>query len=196
MNYTSLVDYIRAQGCRVRLYNKRLVNEAKGTFHVTERGPLISIAMKGNNNKKAVEYLLHEYGHYLQWQDGYMDLLDGICDGYELWHQWVKGQIELTALEIKTARNAMLALEWGAECRALALGERLKIKHFDYEHHLKGANAYMLGIKWQWAARANYKASPKRKGLRPRMLTEAQLFAPLTRKEKDYLLKNKFSITF
>lgn len=188
MDFTALVKYIKTQGCRVRIYkNCRQVDGNIGTFHVATKGPLISLATKGCTKKKRVEYLLHEFSHFLQWREGYMQTLDGICDSYHIWDQWIKEKIELTPLEWQVARNSMLAIEWDAEYRAYELGQQLNAKHFDPEYHLKGANAYMLGIKWSWLYRFDFNTAPKRKKIKPRVLTKKQLFAPLTRREKEFL---------
>lgn len=188
MDFQDLVQHIRVQGCRVRIYkDRKQIHGNMGTFFVADKGPLISLALKGSPKKKRVEYLLHEFGHYLQWRDGYMKVLDSICDAYDVWDEWVNEKIELTSMERRAARNTMLAMEWDAEMRALELGKQLDVKHFDPEHHLMGANAYMTALKWAWANRKDFTTAPKRKKFRPRVLTEKQLFAPLTREEKEIL---------
>lgn len=190
MDFKDLVKYIKDDGCRVRIYDDReLIHGAQGTFHTTKHGPIISLATQRTPKKKRVEYLLHEYGHYLQWKEGFDTTIDGICDAYDIWDNWVDEKIELTELEWKVARNSMLAIEGDAEYRALKWGNELGVKHFHAEHHLKGAYSYILAIKWGWLYRSQFVQCPKRKKLEARVLTKKQLFAPLTRKEKR-ILKN------
>jgi hypothetical protein len=192
VNFKEIVKYITAQGCRVRIYkNLKKIHGNTGTFHLANKGPLISLATKGSPKKKRIEYLLHEFGHFLQWRNGYMEVLDSICDSYTLWDEWIAGDVELTDLEWKAARNCMLAMEWNAEVKAYELGRNLRAKHFNADHHLKGANAYILGLKWGWANRRDFESSPKRKLLTPRLLTQKELFAPLTKQEKQILKKFK-----
>ena len=189
MDFKNLVKYIKDVGCRVRLYDKKNMGDSIGTFHVAECGPIICLATKNMPKKKRVEYLLHEFAHFLQWKDGFMETIDNIFDTYELWDDWVEGKIELTKRERLAGRNAMLAIEWDAEYRAYELGNSLKAEHFDADYHLKGANAYILAIKWGWYHRKNFSTCPKRKKIEGRVLTKKQLFAKLTRKEKKLLEK-------
>lgn len=188
MNFDELVKYIKGQGCRIRLFkNKENVTGGVGTFHIAEKGPLISLALKSHSKPKRAEYLLHEFGHYQQWVSGFMQILDGICDSYTMWDDWINQKVELTDFEIRTARNTMLAMEWDAELRAIALGNKLNVKHFNKKHHLSGANAYILAIKWGWLNRKDFAQSPKRKLIEPRVLSKKELFAPLSEKEKHLL---------
>jgi hypothetical protein len=134
--------------------------------------------------------MLHEYGHFLQWKDGFMQMLDGVCDSYNIYDAWLAHDVELEHTGWLAARNAMLAMEWDAEMRAINVGTTLEVKHFDSEHHLKGALAYVLCIKWCWKHRKDRRLTPKRKGIKASVLTTEKLFSLLTKKEKKLLKKS------
>jgi len=190
MNFPQLLRYVKEKGCRVRVYKgKKLIDGSAGTFEETDCGPIISLAFLDTPPQKQIELLLHEFGHFLQWKDGYMATLDGICNAYEIFPRWIKHQIELTPLELQVARNTNLSLEWNAETRALELAKELSIVDFDPQWYLKGACAYMLSIKWAWANRKNFHKTIKREFVTPHHLTPAQLFSPLSAEEKE-ILKN------
>lgn len=185
MDQKELIRYIKDDGCRVRMYrNKKYVNGAFGTFWIADAGPIISIATRGESRKKITNTLLHEYGHYLQWKDGFSDAVEAICDPNITHWEWVRHKIELSKREWKSARNAHLTLEWDAEVRGLNLAEELEIRPFDRDFYLRGAYGYMISIKWSWAYRKNWKRSVQHKYSKPIMLDSETLYAPLTKKER------------
>lgn len=188
MNFNQLVAHIKSNGCRVRLYkDRKTISGDVGTFYIAEKGPLITLALQGHPYKKRLEYLLHEFGHFYQWKDGFMDILDNICDAWYLWERWIDRKIELSHIEKKAVRNTILAIEWDAEERVLNLAKNLDITDFDVNHHLQGANSYVLAVKWSFKHRKNFESSPKRKLVQPRLLTKNELFAPLSKNEKEIL---------
>lgn len=194
MDFNSLVEYIKNDGCKIIIYpKKKTVHGVIGTFCHHNDKPLISLATKGVSKKKRVEYLLHEYGHYLQWKEGLIDTFDHICNAYHIYDEWIEHKIELTEMEWSVARNLMLALEWDAEMRAYRLGKKLEVENFDPDYHLKGANGYMMTIKWSWLYRTDTNECVKRSKLKPKLLSKKELFAPLTRKEKEKMKKFKIN---
>lgn len=186
MNFDQLLSHIKSEGCRVRVWRKKeYISGSGGTFDVSKSGPIIHLASKGESLKKTTTTLLHEYGHFLQWKDGFLPCIDQVCDTYDLYGQWLDGKRDLTPLEWKTARNAMLWIEWDAEMRGLAQAIELDIRGFDSDYYIRGAMGYMMSIKWSWDNRAIWHKSVQSRHIRkPKIYTTNELFAPLTQPEK------------
>jgi len=179
MTYDELVKYIRDEGCRVYVYKnkKTIYGGSRGTFDgYSEHGPIICVAIKDVESERCVETLLHEYGHFLQWQDGFLQYLDGICDAYTLEDEWIKGKIEFAPRELTVVRNTMLAIEYDAERRGCKAGYWLQPDNFTEEFYLQGAAAYMDSIKWEFARRIPTSDVPERTDYEGRVLTNDELF--------------------
>jgi len=186
MDFNALVKFIKSQGCKVIIYkNKERVNGAIGEFG--EEPPRINIATKGHEKKFIISTLLHEYAHFLQWEDGFSKYIDGICWSYDIHYEWMKGIRELTDSEKRMARNCMLALEYDAELRSYDLGTELKVEGFDADFHLQEASCYMAHLKWSWAGRKDWHKRLSASFWEPAKLTHEELFAPLTDRENIYL---------
>lgn len=184
MNFKQLIDYIKKDGCRVRIYKKwNLVDGCSGTFHITKKGPLISMAIRGLNEIERYEVLLHEYAHHLQWRDGFMQYIDGICDAYRLENDWLAGRVELSSTEKRVVRNCILTMEYDAEKRAVDLIEKLKIEKINKKYFLRGAEAYTWGTKWSFARRRGFIECPKRSRFKGVLLDTTELYRDLTRSE-------------
>lgn len=182
MTYEELVRYIKEEGCRVRVYRTKetIYGGSRGTFDTNDKGPLICVAVKNVDEPRRVETLLHEYGHFLQWRDGFMQYLDGICDAYETEDKWIKGKIELSERELRVVRNIMLTVEYDAEKRGCAQGCYLEPNHFDRDFYLRGAAAYMDSIKWEFARRMPTADVALRTRYKPKVLTTEELYSDLS----------------
>lgn len=178
MNYDKLVQYIREEGCRVYVYRKKaeIYGGSRGTFDYNEKGPIICVATRGVEFPKRVETLLHEFGHFLQWRDGFMQSLDGICDAYDLEEKWINHKIELGDKELLIVRNTILAMEYDAEKRGFRQGCLLRPDDFDEAFYLRGAAAYMDSIKWSFQRRISTSDVPGRDNYEPRLLSYEELF--------------------
>ncbi len=194
MDFNSLVEYIKSEGCRVRLYKKKkyIHGTAVGTFDVTDNGPIIVMALKDESAIKLAGTLLHEYGHFLQWQDGFLPTIEAICDPYSLLHYWLRGK-DYTNAELETGRNAMLAIEWDAEIRGNQLGLDLEIDGFNSDKYMRMAIGYMLGIKYSWKKRVDWKRSIPQKYITLEDWSTEKLFSPLTKNEQS-LCKKKLRL--
>jgi len=183
MDYNELLKYVRGL-CRVRAYKDRssLACGARGTFQVTNKGPLITLATRGLSKKKLTETLLHEFAHFLQYQDGFMSYVDNICDGYSVVGEWFAGRVEFTPMEIQVVRNSILTIEYDAERRGHNLGLTLGAKHFTSRYYLKGAEAYMDAIKWSFLRREETTETPRRNEYKGVLISNEELYAPLKEK--------------
>ncbi len=191
MTYDELVQYIREEGCRVFVYKNKesIYGGSRGTFSVNEHGPIICAAIKDIPIPKIVEVLLHEYGHYLQHKDGYMDDLDSIVNAYDLRTDWFEGNIELTELELSIVQNQILTMEYNAEKRGVEAGRWLEPEGFDVDFYLKGAASYMAGIKWEFARRSFNPNYIERGRYEAKILTREELYAPLSEEEIEKIDK-------
>lgn len=183
MTFDQLVEFIKGEGCRIYIYENKasIYGGNLGTFYLhQDNGPIICIATKSMAPKKKVETLLHEFGHYLQWVDGFMQSLDAICDSYTIEDKWLNYKIELDEQQLKVVRNTMLAMEYDAEKRAIKVGDDLQPEDYHRDFFLQGAASYMDGIKWSFVRRRSFYECPSRKKYKPRILTFEELFAPLT----------------
>jgi len=191
MDFDTLVKFIRVQGCKVIVHDeKKKVDETLGYF-IEDPKPQIHIATKGRKKYQLISTLLHEYAHFLQWEDGFLKYMDGICLAYNLWDDWLTGYVELNKREKQIVRNAILSIEYDAEIRAYNLGIQLKLKHFNPTYHLQTAQSYVAAIKWSFLCRKDWK---KRVGIRlwpAKKLSFKKLFAPLKKREKKFLKKMK-----
>ena len=185
MNFDELVKHIKAQGCRVRIYNSRMfIGDAVGSFEPKSCGPIILLATKCWSKARRTRFLLHEYGHFLQWKDGFWDHIWNVCEADELWHKWVNRRLELTSIEHAAARNTQLWSEWDAEMRGYNLGISLEVDNFKPQMYLKEALGYMASIKWSWKNRKSWNISIRPRHIKnPRILTPDELYAPLTSDE-------------
>jgi len=190
MDFNDLVKYIKSQRCKVKLHKgkKRLEGNAIGLF-LDEPKPRILLAIKGRSRKEKVSVLLHEYGHFCQWRDGFSKYLDGICWPHQVLDDWLTGYIELSTRELKMVRNSMLTIEYDAELRSYYLGKELGVKGFNPAYHLREAQSYMAAIKWAFAHRKDWKKKAPYKLFPAKILTHEELFAPLTEKENKILKK-------
>lgn len=131
--------------------------------------------------------LLHEYGHFLQWRDGFLGFFDAIGDAHETFDQWWQKKIELNDNEIRMYRNIMLAVEYDAEVRSYNVGKELLVKDFNPEKHLQEAYSYIASIKWAWENRMEWSDRPEYDKWPAKLLTQEELFAPLTDEENKIL---------
>lgn len=182
MNYDELVRYIKEDGCRVYVYNNKesIYGGIRGTFDVNEHGPIICVANHKLDSERRLETLLHEYGHYLQWQDGFMQALDGVIDSYGLTEQWITGGVELTTREVEICRRAVLTMEYDAEKRGYQVGCDFQPQYWKPDRYLRGAAAYMDSIKWEFHARAFTTSCNPRKNYPAKVLSYEELYAPLS----------------
>jgi len=185
MNFDELVKHIKNDGCRIHIYRSRMfIGDAVGTFQDAECGPIIFLATKGWSKAKFTRFLLHEYGHYLQWKDKFWHNIWSVCEAEDIWQRWITYKIELTPIEHQAARNSQLWSEWDAEMRGYNQGKALNIYRFNSKVYLKSALSYMASIKWGWENRKSWNISIPIKHIKnPRILTIDELYAPLTTKE-------------
>lgn len=149
MNLEELAAYIRQRGCSVRLHNKKILSRQNcaGLFDLNKKGrPYISVAIL-DTKSNPLHVLLHEYCHYLQWQEGYLAKLEepGTKDGWTILDDWTKG-MRFPKERLRMARGSILLMEYDAELRTIQKAKELGIS-LNAKNHLKDANGYIESIK-------------------------------------------------
>jgi len=82
----------------------------------------------------------------------------------------------------------MLWIEWDAEMRGYEQGISLNVNNFNKDDYIKGAMAYIISIKWSWDYKSDWeKGVPRKKIKKSKIYTANELFAPLTKTEKDLI---------
>lgn len=155
MDFDELVCFIKMDGCPVRLYNKSILKIAQsiGTFDVSKNGnPIISMAIKGHTKLELKRILLHEYAHYLQWVDGFMDEAESNIKGWDILDKWLSGK-NYTKQELFAARNCVILLEYDAEIRTIQLARNLDINLGSEKDFLNSAHSYVTFLKYVFLTR-------------------------------------------
>lgn len=180
-----VVKYIKANGCKVRLYKKYYVagGTAAGTFSGWETNkPLISIALKGASEKDLSSVALHEFGHYLQWKDGTLAELDKHGDGWSIFSAWVEGQ-EFSPDVLKYAVKSTVLGEYDAYCRAWDAAQKIDVNIGSEKHHFDTAHSYISSIKRDFELRTHHVDFPQLKLVKWKLPLE-EVALPLTEKER------------
>ena len=160
MHFRQLVSYVKADGCKVRLYNKPELKLAlcTGTFDISKNGnPIICLAKEGHTHTELKQLLLHEYAHFLQWKSGLLGILEGedlyggwdVIDRFvvEKKDHWRNGN-KYTKEDFIKARNAVILIEYDAEIRTLELSKELNIDIGSHREYMCSALSYVSFLKW------------------------------------------------
>jgi hypothetical protein len=92
-------------------------------------------------------------------------------------------------MELSAVRNVVLSGEWDAEMRGIKAAKELGVKDFKVDRYIKGAKAYIASIKWEFDNRLFLQRAPQRRHFNAKRLNKKQLFAKLTKKEKEIIEK-------
>lgn len=184
MKFDELVNYIRENGCAVRIYkNLSTIKNCDGFFDLNKKGqPVIYAAIKGLIPSQQMQLLSHEYGHYLQYLED-KDRPEEELDCYKLQEDWTARKLELTRQDWLEARNMMLVYEYDADVRAIKLAKELDLTPWNELDLIRSANAYNASMKWAWDTRQNFSVCAKRNHFKPTLKTEEEIIAPLTVEE-------------
>lgn len=178
----AIIAHIKQSGCRVRCYDKHLIDngQAAGTFHPTPMGGLISIALDGWHQREISVVLLHEFGHFLQWKEGFMAEVDSIIDGWTVFQEWLEGK-KFPAKTLEDALNAILSLEYDAYVRGWDVTKILRIYPCAGAFYWNIAHSYISYIKYAFLTRTwgTYVLLHTKR----RPLTIEEVYAPITHSE-------------
>lgn len=180
-----IVERIKAEGCRVRVYDRPYVynGTAVGLFDLDKKGrPIISIAGREPNKVELNHIALHELGHFLQWRDGMCKKIEPHGEGTLIFDKWVEGQ-EFDKKTLRYARRATLILEYDADCRAIDLGKELDVRMYSDEDAYNIAHSYITSIKRDFEMRRSAVHYPHMH-IMPRKMSRKEVLAPLTDGER------------
>lgn len=119
----------------------------EGIFDITDSGdPIILIATKNATELNAKKLLLHEFSHFLQWKDGFMQTIESVIDGWKIFDKWIGGK-NYPVEVIDTAHKAILLLEYDAEIRSLQLARQLNIDIGPEDEYIREANDYITFLR-------------------------------------------------
>jgi len=191
VKFWELIDYIKKDGCNIRMYNKSelKVAQCSGTFDITKKGnPLICLAMKGHTRKELLQLLLHEYAHFLQWKEGMLHKLEGadLKEGWDVLDFWLQHKKKYTTEQLKKARDAVLLIEYDADIRVTELSVELGIDIGSHQAHMANAYSYILLIKWA-AKNRKWGGHPDGSGLDGRVRTPEEILVEITPEEEEML---------
>lgn len=138
--------------CPVTVHKKLAkINGSNGYFS-SEPSPHIKVAIGGGKWSakekwpKAVQLLVHEYCHFVQWKTGFLGHKDD--EGNIAYARQLEGET-LTPRERKMASTLVRISEYDCEMRAAELLKKWNIESiFPVEKHIKSSNTYNRHIVW------------------------------------------------
>lgn len=155
--FQAIVKHIRDNGCKVEVKkNAEKVNGSNGYF-TSEPYPHIKVALKGRPWPKTIQLIVHEYCHYWQWKDGFLDHKDD--DGNIIYSHILEGD-PVTAKQRDKASKLVRISEYDCEIRTGSLfapepkGWNLE-SIFSQAEHIKSANTYNRHIVWSIGDKEN-----------------------------------------
>lgn len=190
MEFYELIKYVKKDGCMVRLYDKKELKLAQcmGTFDISKKGnPIISLAINGHTKMELRQLLLHEYAHFLQWEDGTLKEIEGpkYKEGWDHLDEWLRGKYR-SKDKIIYSRNASLFIEYDAEMRTLDLAQKLNVDIGSHKDYIRESNSYILLIKWS-ALYRKWSYRPDSEKISNSIMDIKELFLPLTDEELEIL---------
>lgn len=179
MNTKELIAFIRATGCKVRIYKDR-AHFSDGSYGLSWYDPerLIEVATKDREEEEINEILVHEYCHYLQWQDG---LINKLRLKYGLWdvlEKWIEGG-RVNKKKAESARKGVLLLEYDCELRTLEFLRTHKVKCNGLKEYRQGINSYLHTIKMSFQYKKKLTGYPRYKFSSILPANNRELFAPI-----------------
>jgi hypothetical protein len=188
MDTNELVRYIRSKGCPVRLYNDRHLFRDKSMGHFTEDvgKPSIHVTTKGHSREMVNATLVHEFAHYLQYQDGFLGRINSTYGGWSKFTSWLEEGKEYSSEEVALCRSGVLTIEFDAELRTLDLAVELGVDIGPRGDYIRAINAYMTDIKFAFEKR-EWMDVPDNDMFSDRLPRRSTVLKPLTPNEQAML---------
>jgi len=144
--FYQIVDNAKDEGCPVTIHTKlSKVNGSNGYFS-SEPKPHIKVGLKGKTWPKAIQLIMHEYCHYVQWKTGFLGHKDD--EGNIAYARQLEGEV-LTPRERKMASTLVRISEYDCEMRTADLFEKWNLHSiFPLTEHIKSSNTYNRHIVW------------------------------------------------
>jgi len=148
--FETIVAEVRRNGCAVEIKpNAEKVSGSNGYFS-SEPKPHIKVALKDKPWPKVIELIIHEYCHYWQWKDGFLNHEDD--DGNIIYGRILDGEV-VSPKERHRSSALVRISEYDCEIRTGSLfapppkGWNLE-SIFSQEEHIRSANTYNRHIIW------------------------------------------------
>jgi hypothetical protein len=192
--FDEICEWVKDQGCRIYKHKKlKTVNGSNGYFTV-DPYPHIRMALQGRSPQKALQLVVHEFCHYWQWSENFLDRKDD--DGNEIYAKLLDGEA-LTPREREKASKLVRISEYDCEKRTGHVIKMWKLEGaFPISEHRRSAATYNRHIVWSIGDKNNegsgvFLASydslaPKlwgKKGF-PRWMSNSKMLSPLSSKHK------------
>jgi len=144
--FEEICGWVKDQGCKVYKHpSKSTVNGSNGYFS-SEPSPHIRMALKGRPIKKCLQLIIHEFCHFWQWSENFLDRKDD--DGNLIYGKLLDGE-ELTAKESEKAGKLVRISEYDCEKRTGHVIQMWNLESaFPLEEHRKSAATYNRHIAW------------------------------------------------
>jgi hypothetical protein len=123
------------RGVSVKLINKNYVDECSGYFDYENK--VFVCATKKRLDKWFIVFV-HEYAHFLQYKDKFMEDCD---DAYNLFDSWLHGGKDFSPMEVREAAKVIQTVELDADKRAVEIMRERRL-NVDIEDYIQKSNVY------------------------------------------------------
>lgn len=191
MQFWRLIRHIKKDGCNIKLYDKEelKISQCAGTFDITEKGnPLICLATKGHTQQELLQLLLHEYAHFLQWQEGILHRLEGkdLKLGWDVLDLWLRHKKKFSTKQLQWARNAIILMEYDADIRVIEMAREFGVDIGSHKTHMANAYSYITLIKWA-AKNRKWGSHPGEDSFDGRIRSPKEILSKITLREEQIL---------
>lgn len=142
MKLKELISWVEEQGCPVQIKNKS-GHGYQGLFYWNKPHRIVLFS-KGNPKKVLFRTLIHEYCHYMQWQEKYLQKIEKLFN-WQDYYFFLEDKKKLSRSKQLRALLGVLMLEHDCETRTINL---IKEKGWpvNIQKYIRGANAYFYQI--------------------------------------------------
>jgi len=155
-NFTiKVIRQLLSYGFSVHLHQKEHIDGYGGWIGTEKDQEEFVIAMK---HHMSFEILLHEYCHFLQWQND-RQLWNKSMETYDILFDWISNKESVISDELlNQSLHDILEIEHDCEKRVLKLVKNCPIEDFDTDKYIKAVNAYL----WSYHINRELRIKPKR----------------------------------
>lgn len=144
--FWEIVDYIKSKGCPVTIHEKlSKINGSNGYF-CSDPKPHIKAAIKDKGWDKAIQLIVHEFCHFIQWKWKFIGHKDD--QGNIIYSKILEGE-KITPKQRHKASILVRLSEYDCEKRTAQLLKKWNITSiYPIHEHIKSANTYNRHIAW------------------------------------------------
>lgn len=142
MKLKDLIEWVEQKGCPVKIKNKS-GRGYQGLFYCNKPRRIILFS-KGNSKQVLFRTLVHEYCHYLQWQEGYLQKIEKLFN-WQDYYFFLEDNKKLSRKKQLRALLGVLFLEHDCEARTIKLIQE-KGWPVNITKYIKGANNYFYEL--------------------------------------------------